>query len=163
MDDSTAGASAEGTSSTGDLAYDAFYGAAIGGAAIAFFFLAVDVVAGRPLHTPSMLGQVLFGGADPASVDTISLEMMAYFTVVHLVSFLVLGGLVSLLCRVLGISKTNMPVVTAVVFVALTATFFAGDLTLMPGVAEAIGIPLVLAANLLTAVAMALFFRKAHG
>ena len=162
MDDSAAGSSAEGTSSTEDLAYDAFYGAAIGGAAIAFFFLAVDVIAGRPLYTPSMLGQVLFGGADPASVDSISLEMMAYFTVVHLVAFLLLGGLISFLVRALGIAETNTPVVTVVVFVVLTAAFFTGDFTLMPGVAQAIGIPLVLAANVVTAVAMALFLKRAH-
>ena len=162
MDESAARSSAGDKSSTADLAYDAFYGAAIGGAAIAFFFLAVDIIAGQPLYTPSMLGQVLFGGADPASVNTVSLEMMAYFTVVHLVSFLLLGLAVSFICRVLGIAKTNVPVVTAVIFVVLTAAFFAGDLTLMAGVAEAIGIPLILAANLVTAVAMALLLKQAH-
>lgn len=162
MAESAPGDPSHGTSNSGDLAYDAFYGAAIGGAAIAFFFLAVDVIAGRPLYTPSMLGQALFEGADPASVEEIQLEMMAYFTIVHLVSFLILGGVISFLCQALGIAKTNMPVVTGVVFVILTAAFFTGDLLLMQGVAEAIGIPLVLAANLVTALAMAVFLRKAH-
>lgn len=152
----------QGASNSGDLAYDAFYGAAVGGAVLAFFFLAVDVIAGRVLYTPSMLGQALFEGADPASVEEVRLEMVAYFTVVHLVSFLVLGGVISFLCQALGIAKTTTPLVTGVVFVILTAAFFAGDLLLMQGVAEAIGIPLVLAANFVTALAMALFLRQAH-
>lgn len=162
MAESAAGESSQGTSRSGDLAYDAFYGAAIGGAAIAFFFLAVDVIAGRALYTPSMLGQVLFEGADPASVEGVRLEMMAYYTIVHLVSFLALGGVVSFLSQALGIAKTNVPVVTGMVFVLLTAAFFAGDLLLMQGVAQAIGVPLVLAANFVTALAMAIFFRQAH-
>lgn len=162
MAESASGEPSQAPPNSGDLAYDAFYGAAVGGAVLAFFFLAVDVIAGRALYTPSMLGQALFEGADPASVEGVRLEMVAYFTVVHLVSFLVLGGVISFLCQALGIAKTTMPLVTAVVFVILTAAFFAGDLLLMQGVAQAIGIPLVLAANLVTALAMAFFLRQAH-
>lgn len=163
MDDSaSAPASSPDASSTGDLLYDAFYGGAMGGAATALFFLVVDGIAGELLFTPSLLGTVLFTGADPAAVTEIRLDMVAYFTVVHLVSFLLLGGALSLLCRATGIASTNLPVVAGVVFLVLTAAFFAGDLLLMPGVATTIGVPLVLGANFVTAVAMGLFLRKAH-
>ncbi|MDX1495402.1 MAG: hypothetical protein R3253_15145 [Longimicrobiales bacterium] len=165
MDDSDSAApslSTGGASSTGDLLYDAFYGGAIGGAATALFFLAVDVFAAEPLYTPSLLGTVLFTGADPASVTEVRLDMVAYFSAVHLVAFLILGGAVSYLCRLTGISETNLPVVTGVVFVVLSAAFFAGDFLVMQGVAAAIGIPFVLGANFVTALAMAVFLRKAH-
>lgn len=166
MDDpaspSTSSAPPADTETTGDILYDAFYGAAIGGATIALFFLVVDSFQGRPMFTPSLLGQALFEGADPASVTEMRLDMVAYFTIVHLVSFLVLGLVISYLCRVTGVAKTNLPVVTGVVFVILTVAFFAGDFLLMPGVAAVVGIPYVLAANFLTAVAMGVFLRRAH-
>lgn len=148
--------------STGDLLYDAFYGAAIGGATIALFFLVADIIQGRPMFTPSLMGEVLFMGADPGAVSEVRFDMVAYFTIVHLVSFLVLGGAISYLCRATGIAKTNMPVVIGVVFVILTAAFFAGDFLLMSGVAAVIGIPSILAANFVTALAMGLFLRRAH-
>jgi len=163
MDDSAFEASSASTEGTGDLLYDAFFGAAIGGAVIALFFLVVDSIAGQPMFTPSLLGEVLFTGADPAAVSEVRLDMVAYFTAVHLVVFLVFGGLISLLCQLTGISKSNLPVVTGVVFVMLSAAFFVGDALLMGGVAQAIGIPAILAANLLTAIGMGVFLRQAHG
>lgn len=165
MDDSASephAPSAGHTPSTGDLLYDAFYGAAIGGAAIALFFLAIDSIGGRPLFTPSLLGTVVFTGADPASVTEVRLDMVAYFSVVHFVGFLVLGGALSWLCRLTGISQSNLPMVTGVVFVALTAAFFAGDRLVMQGAVAVIGIRSVLAANFVTALAMGVFLRKAH-
>lgn len=74
----------------------------IGGATIALFFLVVDSIQGRPMFTSSLLGQALFEGADPASVTEVRLDMVAYFTIVHLVSFLVLGGMLSYLCQATG-------------------------------------------------------------
>lgn len=150
------------TETTGDILYDAFYGAAIGGATIALFFLVVDSIQGRPMFTPSLLGQALFEGADPASVTEVRLDMVAYFTIVHLVSFLVLGGMLSYLCQATGVAKTNLPVVTGVVFVVLTGAFFLGDFLLIGGAAAVIGFQSVLVANFLTALAMGVFLRKAH-
>lgn len=166
MDDPAATASdpspPAGSSSTGDLLYDAFYGAAIGGSVVALFFLVVDSLAGQPLATPSTLGEALFAGADPGAVGEVRLDMVAYFSAIHFGAFLVLGGVVSYLCRLTGISKTSVPLVTGVIFVMLTAAFFGADLLVLRGAAGMIGIPLVLAANALTALAMALFLRKAH-
>ncbi|MDH3270017.1 MAG: hypothetical protein OEN56_01715 [Gemmatimonadota bacterium] len=154
--------STETAPATGDLLYEAFYGAALGGAAIAIFFLAADTIAGRPLYTPSLLGEVLFTGADPTAVEVVRLEMVAYFSGVHLVAFLLLGLCTSWLCRVTGISKRDLPVVTGVVFLMLTGAFFGGDLLLFPGVAVTIGIPELLLGNFLAAAVMGVFLRKAH-
>lgn len=61
-----------------------------------------------------------------------------------------------------GVAKTNLPVVTGVVFVVLTGAFFLGDFLLIGGAAAVIGFPSVLVANFLTALAMGVFLRKAH-
>ena len=54
-----------------DLAYDAFFGGGIGGSAIALFFLLMDIVEGRPLYTPTMMGAALFDRVAPASVESV--------------------------------------------------------------------------------------------
>lgn len=166
MDDPTATsadpAPPTGSSPAADLLYDAFYGAAVGGSVIALFFLLVDSLGGRPLFTPSLLGQALFTGADPSATHTIRLDMVAYFSAVHFAAFLVLGGIVSYLCRLIGVAKTNVPVVTGLIFVMLSVAFFGTDLLVLGGAAGVLGVPVVLAANLVTAIAMGFFLRRAH-
>src|SRR2546425_36290 len=65
---------------------------------VALWFLAVDVVQGRPLYTPTVLGTALFGrGAWPGTLESMppSFEMVAMFTWVHLLAFAVIGVAVS--------------------------------------------------------------------
>lgn len=151
-----------GGETLGDVVYDAFHGAAVGGSVIAVFFLVADTIAARPLFTPSLIGSVLFTGTPAESVNDVNLEMVAYFSAAHFVSFLVLGAAVSLMCRVSGLSKSNPVMVTGLVFAALTVGFFSADALVLGGVASIIGIPLVLVANLLTAGSMAGFLWWAH-
>ncbi len=145
-----------------DLLYDAFYGAAVGGSTIAIFFLVVDLIAGHPLFTPSLIGTVLVTGADAAAVTEVRLDMVAYFSAAHFGSFLALGAVVSLMCRWTGLSKTSPRAVVAVVFTLLTAGFLVGGRLLIPGVGAVIGLPAILAANLVTAFSMAAFLKWAH-
>ena len=57
---------------------------AIGGAVVAFFLPAVDLVGGQPLYAPPLLGSVVFGGADPTAVIGVRMDTAAYYTIVHL-------------------------------------------------------------------------------
>lgn len=147
---------------TSDLLYDAFYGAAVGGTIIAVFFLITDLIRGQPLFTPSLMGTVLFTGADPAGVTDVHLDMVAYYSAVHLAMFSALGAFASLLCLVTNISKRNVAVMSTLLFIMLGVGFFGADALVMGGVAAALGTPTVLLANALTALGMALFLRKAH-
>ena len=52
----------------GDLVYDSFFAGAVGGSAVALFFLFTDLLDGQPLFTPSLIGQVLFQGVPPEEV-----------------------------------------------------------------------------------------------
>ncbi len=145
-----------------DLLFDAFFSGALGGSAIALFFLVIDMVEGRPLFTPSLIGTTLFTGADPASMSAVRLDMVAYFSVVHFAAFFVLGLAISRLCAASIMVQQHPAIMAGTVFVILTATLFAGDVLLMRGVISAIGIGWVLAANLVTGGVMAWFVRRAH-
>jgi len=112
---------------TSDLLYDAFYGAAVGGAIVAIFFLITDLIRGQPLFTPSLMGTVLFTGADPAGVAGVRLDMVAYYSAVHLVMFSALGAFASLLCLVTNISKRNVAVMSTLLFIMLSVGFFGAD------------------------------------
>jgi DMSO reductase anchor subunit len=75
----------------------------IGAATIAFWFLILDAIEGRPLYTPTVLGTALFGGASalemparlPVSFETAELALM--FTWVHVLIFAALGGVAAYL------------------------------------------------------------------
>ncbi len=67
----------------------------LGAAAVALWFLVVDLIGGRPLSTPSVLGQViLFGKTDPVVSPVLWPALFAY-TSLHLAAFLVFGMLVT--------------------------------------------------------------------
>ena len=62
----------------------------IGALTVALWFLVVDVLHGRPLYTPTVLGTALFGRATVVgSYDTlpVSMDMVLMFTWVHGLTF----------------------------------------------------------------------------
>ena len=70
----------------------------IGALTVALWFLVVDVLHGRPLYTPTVLGTALFGRATVVgSYDTlpVSMDMVLMFTWVHGLTFAAIGGVAS--------------------------------------------------------------------
>lgn len=61
---------------------------AIGAAIVALWYFVIDVATGRPLHTPNLIAQMLFGSgsSDAGEVGTI-----AVVTVVHFATFMFVG------------------------------------------------------------------------
>ena len=147
---------------TADLVYDAFFGGGIGGSAIGLFFLVLDVLDGRALYTPAMLGSVLFDGVAAASVETVRLDMVSYFSMVHFATFFILAGALSYVSRVSRAVEGHVLVMSAMVFSVLTAAIFVADWLFMPGVVETLGYGRVLVANALTGLAMAAFMKWSH-
>jgi hypothetical protein len=71
----------------------------ISGLAVSAVFLIRDVMAGEPLHTPSVLGTLLFEGLDAArNVRTAPGEAAAY-NLVHFAMWLIVGSLGTSLMR----------------------------------------------------------------
>ncbi|MGH7645066.1 MAG: hypothetical protein ACREMR_05725 [Gemmatimonadales bacterium] len=63
----------------------------VGAAAVAVWFLALDLVAGRPFRTPAALGSALLLGASGPSEIEVNLGVVATYTVVHLAAFWAAG------------------------------------------------------------------------
>jgi hypothetical protein len=147
---------------TADVVYDAFFGGGIGGSTIALFFLVVDVLEGHPLLTPTMMGAVLFNGVAASSVETVRLDMVSYFSIVHFATFFVLAGALSYLSRVSRAIEGHLLVMAALVFSVLTAFILAADWLFMPGVVATLGYGPVIVGNALTGLAMAAFMKWSH-
>lgn len=63
----------------------------LGAATVAAWFFGLDLMAGRPFRTPLALGVVMFGGRNvPMPVDA-TLRIIASYTVVHTVAFILAG------------------------------------------------------------------------
>ncbi len=76
---------------------EGFIAGLIGAAAVALWFLVVDVIAGRPFFTPAMLGSAVFWGVhDPAQV-VIEYSRIIGYTMIHVSAFIIVGTLAAVL------------------------------------------------------------------
>jgi hypothetical protein len=136
----------------------------LGGLTVALWFLVVDVAQGRPLYTPTVLGQALFGrGGWPGTLESLppSFEMVAMFTWVHLLAFTVIGVAVS---RLIAMAEQHpgLGFGFVLLFVILTACFTAAAMIVAAPVLRALTLPSILVANLLAAAVMAGYFWLRH-
>jgi hypothetical protein len=149
---------AEGVSQEGLIA------GVLGAAVIAVWFLIIDTVAGRPLHTPTILGTAIFRrGAGLASPETVpvSLEMVVLYTWVHALVFCVIGGVAA---RLLAVAERqpNAGFGILLVFVVFEFGFLVVTLLFAEPVLHALTWPAILGGNLLAALAMGAFFWRRH-
>ena len=145
-----------------DLLYDAFFTGAVGGSTVALFFLAVDLLEGRPLFTPSLLGSVLFEGAHAETHRGPRLDMVAFYSIVHFAVFGALGAAAALGLRRLE-ARARHPVWVGLGLLAVfELAFFAVAPLALPGVLARLGALPVALANALAAGSMALFLLRSH-
>ena len=136
----------------------------LGGLTVAVWFLVVDLVQGRPLYTPTVLGTALFGrGVWPTTLESMppSIEMVAMFTWVHLLAFAVVGVVVSRLIA-MAEEHPSLGFGFVLLFVILEACFTAAAMIVAAPVLRALTWPLILVANLLAAAVMAGYFWLRH-
>jgi hypothetical protein len=132
----------------------------LGASVVALFFLVVDVLAGRPLWTPSVLAAALFRGDLPSAASRPEPVMVLAFTAVHVTVFIALALPAAFWALAhlpssegrgrAGLLALGLFVAFQVVFIALAAVF-ASDLV------DALRVGRVSAANALAAMAMAAF------
>ncbi|HYT03385.1 MAG TPA: hypothetical protein VEM13_00730 [Gemmatimonadales bacterium] len=65
----------------------------IGAGVVALWFFAIDVAAGQPLRTPAALGAAMLFGASNIAAVQVNLSLVAAYTIVHVVAFVVAGTL----------------------------------------------------------------------
>jgi len=147
---------------TGDFLYDSFYSASIGAAVVALFFLVIDAVQGQPFFTPSLMGRVLFTGADASSVAGVRLDMVAYYSLVHMAAFGALGVLLAFLVHQVELHSKNPAQFFVLFFLIFEGAFLVASRLLLPGVNEVLGHFRIFLANLCAAGAMAVFLYQSH-
>ena len=134
----------------------------IGAGSVALWFLIVDVIAGRALFTPAVLGSAMFWGLrDPATV-VISLQPVLAYTAVHIISFVIVGTVAA---RLLAEAERDPGVAWLLIefFVVLELGFYgAVALLFTPLLAELAWIN-VAVGNLIGAGTMGFYFWRARG
>jgi hypothetical protein len=152
----------DGPSPLADFLYDAIFGGTIGGGTVAVAFLVIDAIAHELLYTPSLLGSVLFLGVPPEAVTEVRMDMVAMFTVVHILTFATLGVIVSAMVQRLDGLALHPGLVGLFIFLFLETGVLAAEQLVMQGVIQAIGFGWITLANLLTGAAMGIVLLRAH-
>jgi hypothetical protein len=136
----------------------------IGATTIAVWFLILDTIQGRPLYTPTVLGTALFRGVaaltSPESLP-VSFEMVLWFTWVHVLLFVVIGGAATGLLR-LAERDPNFGFGIALLLVVFMFGFIGVSLAFAEEVLHALAWPAILVGNLLAAGAMAWYLWRRH-
>lgn len=134
----------------------------IGATALALWFFVVDIIAGHPLYTPTILGQALFSVLGSTAGDPQFLHVAVY-TVFHYVVFMIFGVLAAIVVH----RSERQPSILAlflVAFVMLEMGFYGYTAILsatgvLPGTLAWYQVAL---GNLLAAVAMGTYMYKLH-
>jgi hypothetical protein len=78
----------------GSVAVDGLFAGILGALAVALTFLVLDLLRGEPLHTPSVLGTLLFRGSAASHEMGVDVPMAVAYNGVHFLAF-VIGGLLA--------------------------------------------------------------------
>lgn len=140
---------------------DGFFAGVIGAGLVAAWYLVLDLVAGRPLFTPALLGSVLFRGATDASGIAIEPQVVAWYTAVHFLAFLAVGMVASWLAAQFERFPT-VGVAILFLFVIFETGFFVFAFTIGRAVLGTLGLWTIAIANLLAAAGMSIYLLRRH-
>ena len=133
----------------------------IGGLAVALWFLVLDIIAGRPLLTPSLLGQVVLMGDSTPDTGSIVFGAILLYTAFHFVVFALLGmGLVALVHW--GTENSVVRYALLPLFLAFEVLFYGLLEVLSERTGELFPFWGVVSANTLAAFSMALYLWIRH-
>jgi hypothetical protein len=136
----------------------------IGAATIAIWFLILDAIEGRPFYTPTVLGTALFHGraglTSPENL-AVSFNLVLWFTWVHVLVFIVIGGVASGLLRIAA-RDPNFGFGIVLFLVFFMFGFIGASLVFAEEVLHALAWPTILIGNLLAAGSMAWYFWRRH-
>lgn len=133
----------------------------LGAAIVAAWYFAFDAAAGRPFHTPNALGKVFFLGDFEPGARQIVPEIVAGYTVLHLVAFAIAGiGLTFLV----HLASRNLGLRMGLWMGLVVAFFFFSGLAYLLTTATGERVPLwsVVGGSLLAVVAMGWYLWRRH-
>ncbi|MDX2122563.1 MAG: hypothetical protein SF070_16085 [Gemmatimonadota bacterium] len=133
----------------------------IGGSAVALWFLVRDLLAGHPLRTPSVLGELfLYGNPQPDTAGTVFGAVVVY-TALHFVLFVAFAVAVAAVVR-LSAQSALARFGLLMLFVIFELFFYVAVNLMSATVGALFPMWTVLAANLFAAVAMGFYFRQRY-
>jgi hypothetical protein len=133
----------------------------IGGLAVAVWFLLLDSIAGHPLQTPSLLGQVILFREPNPDTSQIVLGAFLLYTAVHFLVFALIGmGIVALVHW--GIENSVVRYALLPVFLVFEVLFYGLVEVLSERTNELFPFWAVVTANTLAAVCMGLYLWVRH-
>jgi hypothetical protein len=133
----------------------------IGGLAVAIWFLILDTIAGQPMLTPSLLGQVVLMGDSTPDTGQVVFGAVLLYTAFHFVVFALLGmGLVALVHW--GIENSVVRYALLPVFLAFEVMFYGVLEVLSEGTGALFPFWAVVSANTLAAVSMGVYLWIRH-
>ncbi|HUF35778.1 MAG TPA: hypothetical protein VMN37_07490 [Gemmatimonadales bacterium] len=132
----------------------------IGGLVVAVWFLVLDSLAGMPLRTPSLLGQVVLFG-DPTPAAEVIFGAVLVYTAFHFLVFALLGmGLVALVHW--GIENPVVRYALLPLFLVFEVMFYGLIEVLSERTQELFPFWAVVGANTLAAVCMGVYLWRRH-
>jgi hypothetical protein len=156
-----AAAATEPRSSLNLVLSDGLYAGLIGAFLVAAWFLILDIVAGHPFLTPSMLGSWIIRGPGAVADATADPAMVAAYTAVHFIVFVLVGSIASYLFA-LGDRQPAAIVGLILLFACFEAGFFVFSAVMGGQLIGKLGAWAVGVGNLLAAVGMALYLWMRH-
>lgn len=136
----------------------------VGAVVIAAWFFVLDLLQGRPLYTPTVLGTAFFHGSQAlggGEIPPTSFETVVSFTWVHVLAFLLIGVAAS---RLLALAERNPSFGFGIVlfFVVFEFGFLGACMLFAEPVLRALAWPAVVVGNLFAAAAMGWVFWRRH-
>jgi len=147
--------------STSDIVLDGIFTGMIGALTVALWFLVLDVIAGRPLYTPALLGTFLLHGGEAARQATIAPLEIAAYTAFHFIAFILIGIALSWMMTLFE----RFPImffVILVLFVCLQLAFFGLNVVLGAQIVGQLSAWSVVVANILAATGMVFYQWRRH-
>jgi hypothetical protein len=134
----------------------------LGASVVAVWYFIVDTVArGMPFYTPSLLGSVVFAGADPSKITGIDGAMIFAYTGAQGLLFLTAGMLLAWMfyhCE----QNPQVGFVLLLLFITFEAILWGVGVSIIPALAGAVGAWTILVANVTSAIAMFTFLLRRH-
>jgi hypothetical protein len=133
----------------------------LGAAAVALWFLVVDIAAGAPLRTPALLGAAVLEGLRDPSALVITWPLVLRYTLVHGAAFALFGWLTAGLLA-LADREPRLLYAFVMLFCCFEVFFLALIMILAEWLFEALAWWNILVGNLLAAFAMLAYFFRGH-
>ncbi len=139
---------------------EGIYAGAVGATAVAIWFLVIDMIAGKPLYTPKLLGHAAISVLGKSMPDSTFTEVLGY-TVFHYALFALIGIIVVAIVH----QSERTPAILAgllIMFVALQLGFYVLSALLKESPLGSMAWSQIFIANLLASAAMGWFIWRRH-